>query len=544
MKVGPTLHRQKTVAGGSDAETASPAQLAETIEAYLADHPAAALLEDGRLLFDMRTAHYSVAESHGRCVLQLWSEERNLVRTVINVQQRAQYLRLITRRMGAAKPQSLELAPTNDRRTPTSRDTARRNYQRLLERVLARHFIGAKVDGFRTAMDLEHSFGPAYVRGRLLKGAAADAVIGVSATESASVIDGVLTLGILWLDYCRKHADVRRHFGGLKVIVPAGAWRTTSERMAWLNHAAADFELYTLDERSEELVPVDFRDTGNLESRLVHAFSSTAALDRGRSGIDQLLGLVPAAARERVEIRPHSSTEVGLLLHGLEFGRVRHGASAHSFTRENEVTFGAGANETPLTRENEDLCRELFRRLFLSRHADGAHTDPLFRMDPERWLESRLRAGLDELLPSLRADLFYSQVPALSSGDRGMLDLLALDRKGRLVVLELKADEDLHLPLQALDYWIRVRALNDDRRPGPSGAPLSAFERNGYFAGTEVSPLAPRLILAAPALRVHPANEPVLRYLSPKIEWELLGLTEHWRRELKIVFRKRNSDPI
>jgi hypothetical protein len=123
-----------------------------------------------------------------------------------------------------------------------------------------------------------------------------------------------------------------------------------------------------------------------------------------------------------------------------------------------------------------------------------------------------------------------------------MLDLLALDLNSRLVVLELKANDDLHLPLQALDYWIRVRALNADRRPGLSSAfPVSAFERSGYFPGVEVSPLPPRLILAAPALRVHPANEPVLRYFSPQIEWELLGLSEHWRRELKIVFRKRGG---
>ncbi|MGD0156872.1 MAG: hypothetical protein ABSB50_12285 [Terracidiphilus sp.] len=504
----------------------------------------AALLEDGRVLFDMRAAHYSVAESHGRCLLQLWSDERNLVRTVVDVQLRAQCLRLVTRRMGAAKPQSLELAPNSDRRTPTVRDTARRNYQRLLERVLARHFIGCKVDGLRTAMDLEHSFGPAYVRGRLLKGTAADAVIGVSAAESASTIDGILTLGILWLDYCRQHGDARRHFGGLKVIVPSGAWRTTAERMAWLNHAAADFSLFTLDERSEEFAPVDFRDTGNLDSHLVHAFSPAAALERCKAGIDRLVALVPEAARERVEVRPRSATEVGLFLHGLEFARVRHGASAHSFARENEVTFGAGANETPLTDENEPLCRDLFRRLFLSRHADGAHTDPLFRMAPERWLESRLRLGLAELLPHLRADLLYSQVPALSSGDRGMLDLLTLDRNGRLVVLELKAGEDLQLPMQALDYWIRVRALNADLQPAPpSVVPLSAFERSGYFHGAEVSPLPPRMILAGPALRIHPANEPVLRYLSPQIEWELLGLTEHWRRELRIVFRKRSRVP-
>ena len=194
------------------------------------------------------------------------------------------------------------------------------------------------------------------------------------------------------------------------------------------------------------------------------------------SGIDRLLALVPDAARERVEIRPHSATEVGLLLHGLEFARVRHGASAHSFAREDEITFGAGPSETPLTPENEDLCRDLLRRLFLSRHADGAHTDPLFRMAPERWLESRLRTALAELLPDLRGDLVYTQVPALSTGDRGMLDLLTLDRNARLVVLELKADEDLHLPLQALDYWIRVRALNADRQPAAgTAAPLSAF---------------------------------------------------------------------
>jgi hypothetical protein len=528
------------VAPGVDAP--SPTRLAQTIQAYLVDHPAAALLEDGRVLFDMRMARYAVSESHGRCLLEVWSEVRNLVRTVVDVQERAQCLRIATRRMGAAKPQMLELAPTSDRRTPTARDTARRNYQRLLERVLARSFIGAKVDGFRSAMDLEHSFGPAYVRGRLLRGVAADAVIGVGQAESAAMVDGVLTLGILWLDYCRQRSDGRRHFGGLKVVVPAGAWRITAERMAWLNHAAAGFELLTLDERSEELTAVDFRDTGNLESRLVHAFSAEAAIERCRAGLDRLLDLLPPAARERLEIRPSSPTEVGLLLHGLEFARVRHGAAAHSFSREDEVTFGAGAGETPLTAENREICRELCARLFKSRHAEGEHNDPLFRMVPERWLESRLRTGIAELLPGLRRDLLYAQVPALSVGDRGMLDLLTLDRNGRLTVIELKAGEDLHLPLQALDYWIRVRALNADRQSVGGARPLSAFERQGYFAGAEVSPLEPRLLLAGPALRIHPANEPVLHYFSPQVEWELIALSEHWRRELKIVFRKRRGD--
>ena len=89
---------------------------------------------------------------------------------------------------------------------------------------------------------------------------------------------------------------------------------------------------------------------------------------------------------------------------------------------------------------------------------------------------------------------------------------------------------------------MRVRALNSDRVAQGAAAPLSAFTRHGYFPGVEISPLPPRLILAAPALRIHPANQTVLRYLSPQVEWELIALAEHWRRDLKIVFRKRSTD--
>jgi hypothetical protein len=515
------------------------------IEAYVAEHPAAAVLEDGRVVFDMRRSKYSVAESHGRCILQLWSEERNLVRSVISAQHRSSGLRMMTRKMGAAKPVALELVPTSDRRTPTARDAQRRQYLKLLERVLLRSFPDWKPEGLRAATDLEHSFGPAYVRGHLLRGTTAEAMIGVSAEESSAMVDGVLTLGLLWLDYCREHSVTKRtgpvrHYGGLKVIVPAGAWQTTAERMAWLNHGLAAFQLCTLDERSEELVEIDFHDIGNVESRLVHAFDVAASLERVQAGVARVMALVPQAARGRVELRARSSAEVGLLLHGLEFARVRSGAAANSFVRTEEITFGAGAHETALNGETESLCRELLARLFASRQPDGVHGDALFRLQPERWLESRIRVGLDEFLPGLRGEFLYSQVPAIGAGERGMLDLLTLDREGRLTILEVKADEDMHLPLQGLDYWLRVRALNAERRL-EANRDTGAFERQGYFAGAQIAPRAPKLLLVAPALRIHPSNEIVLRYLSPQVEWELIAVSEHWRWELKVVFRKRSN---
>jgi hypothetical protein len=417
---------------------------------------------------------------------------------------------------------------------------------RLLERVLLRHFPDWKPEGLRSATDLEHSFGPGYVRGALLKGPMAEAVIGVGEEESSSMVDGILTLGLLWLDYCREHGiggkgpGRNKHFGGLIVVVPKGAWRTTAERISWLNHSAASFRLFELEERSEELTEIDYRDTGNLESRLVHAFDVAAAMERARSGVARVMDLVPFAARGRVELRARSAAEVGLLLHGLEFARVRQQAAAHSFAREEEITFGAGANETPLREDTEGLCQALLARLFASRRPDGAQNDPLFRLQPERWLESRLRLQISELLPALRGEFLYTQVPAISTGDRGMLDLLTLDRDGRLTVIEVKADEDLQLPMQGLDYWIRVRALNADRRI-EGNRETGAFERQAYFAGAELAAQPPRLLLVAPALRIHPANETVLRYLSPQVEWELIAVSEHWRRELKIVFRKRSG---
>ena len=129
-----------------------------------------------------------------------------------------------------------------------------------------------------------------------------------------------------------------------------------------------------------------------------------------------------------------------------------------------------------------------------------------------------------------------------AANDRGMLDLLSISDDGRLAVIELKAAEDPQLALQGLDYWIRVRwhhMQNPDQTTG-----LGEFQRHGYFGGIAVSDLAPRLILVAPALRVHPATEIVLRHLSPGVEWTLVAIDERWRDGVKVVWRKRSSDRV
>lgn len=146
---------------------------------------------------------------------------------------------------------------------------------------------------------------------------------------------------------------------------------------------------------------------------------------------------------------------------------------------------------------------------------------------PEAWLEARVRADLESLDATLLAQPVYGQVAQFAGGDRGIIDLLAIDRDGRLAVIELKVDQDIHLPLQALDYWMRIKWHLDRGEIGESA----------HFTGLPLLQEAPRLLLVAPALEFHPANEIILSFFSPEIPVERIGLGVQWRQELKVMFR-------
>jgi hypothetical protein len=223
---------------------------------------------------------------------------------------------------------------------------------------------------------------------------------------------------------------------------------------------------------------------------------------------------------------------ISFRFHGLEFAQARIAHDPRNFESGEEIVFGVGAEERVLDARNETDLADLVLLAAAIRHKDGPKNHVLWRMHPERWLESSVIADIGALDGRLRPEWVYSQVPAFSASDRAMIDVLTITRENRLAVVELKADEDIHLPLQGVDYWSRV-AWHQSR---------SEFARFGYFPGSEISAQEPLLLLVAPALHVHPATDTILRYLSPRIEWELLGIDERWREGVRVVFRKRPSD--
>jgi hypothetical protein len=55
--------------------------LTRTLEEFLSEASGAVVLEDGAVLFDL--AH-SISGEHNKCLLHLWSAERNTVRRVLD----------------------------------------------------------------------------------------------------------------------------------------------------------------------------------------------------------------------------------------------------------------------------------------------------------------------------------------------------------------------------------------------------------------------------------------------------------------------------
>jgi hypothetical protein len=79
--------------------------------------------------------------------------------------------------------------------------------------------------------------------------------------------------------------------------------------------------------------------------------------------------------------------------------------------------------------------------------------------------------------------------------------LLGVTKRGRLVAIELKASEDIQLPIQGVVYWLPVRRRQCEGN----------FQRNAYFAGIGLDGKPPMGWLVAPGLRFHSATDKLLK---------------------------------
>jgi hypothetical protein len=273
--------------------------------------------------------------------------------------------------------------------------------------------------------------------------------------------------------------------------------------------------VYELDPLSEKLEKVNPCANGNVASWLVPRRETQLLQDRAAPYIAPLQALAPDAISTHPIVQ---SREVILRFRGLPFARWQDGRiffDVHGLWQELDA-------RTELPLRQLILNMQGFRSPLVN---DIRH--PLYRAQAERWLQSIVAQDISRVDVMLHPDHLYEQVFAQAAGQRGILDLLAVARTGRLAISELKASENVDLPLQAADYWSRIRRHQE----------AGDLERYGFFPGITLQTAPPLVYLISPALRFHPSTDTLLRFLSPQMEVIRIGLSESWRWGIRVMMR-------
>jgi len=465
------------------------------------------LFEPGEELLPLKPDNFSMESKDNRLTIQAWSDTRNIVRRIVSVSaERRGRLELVVERFARATGPMFLIDMGRADSQETGRRGGRLVFRERFRRFLTREFPSWKLSEISAEPDLEHSLSPAFSRAFLRKGNSG--VAAIAATPAGMDSAFLLSFGLIWLDYLRRR-EPRLTIERLVLFLPVGAEQLTCHRVLYLDPQRLRCDVFAYSPEDFAL-RVDPKDYGNLDTKL-EVFRRVAPV--AQAWVDRLKDL------PEVECVENNGGAVSLRVHGIEFAR----------TSGSELLFGlqkrAAAREHNLP-EIERLATELV--VLRSHHGDG----PMYRQDPEEWLASQMRANVDALDATLRRAPIYSQAPACLGGQRGLIDLLGVDFSGRLVVIELKASQDIHLPLQALDYWMRVKWHLDREE----------FSANGYFPGIELRKDAPKMLLVSPALDFHPTSEIILRFFSPAVEVERIGVGANWREKLQVMFRMRGAE--
>ena len=488
------------------------AELQACLKEFTADD-AIEVRENGGRVAPFSGLSWEIRGAMEKPLLHLWSENHNLTRRVLAIIDHSdERLALAVERFGRAKPDRLEFIRLEFERT--QRELSREAFCDFLRRLLGERFPDESLDSLTASADLEHSISGNYVRGLLRRGSTSTAVFAVPDGESSDTLENSLTFGLLWLELARNGSR-RGSVSTLRLILPKGAACHVAHRAAALA-PNLPIEIYERDPVSESLELTDPRRAGNQETWLVPNRESQALADRSRSALDPIVALSPRA----IALHPAAqSREVVLRFRGLAFARWDDG----------RVFFGCPDSREELIPSALPMLKKLLQQLEVHRHPLATETrHALYRAQPERWLETLVREDVTRLDAALDQRFVYSQVFAHAGSEHGILDLLTVTRTRRLAILELKASEHIHLPLQAAGYWMRIRRHLEQ----------GDFARYGYFPGIELQAAPPLVYLVAPALRLHPSTDTLLRYLSPEMEITRVGLAESWRRGLRVVMRQ------
>jgi hypothetical protein len=471
--------------------------------------------ENGVRVATIEDFHWELRGAPDRPVLAVHSEQINITHRIVAISAESDdHLALSFERLGNARPGRIEFLRVDFTRSP--REVAREDFRLRLARVLAERFPDESLEGaLVTGPDLEHSISGNYARGVMRSPSGRWALLAVPDSETAATSANALTFGVLWLARVRETAR-EGYVVGLKLIVAKDAGKKIVHLAKALSSSIA-LEIFEYEPRSQSLLPIDPNSTANRDNWLVANRARQVLLDSAAAELDPIVAIAPKAIALHPD--PHNS-EIILRFRGLAFARWEN----------HLVFFGEGGDlRNRLTASSDGELKKLLRDFENYRHpqaSDMRHR--LYRDQPERWLETIVRSDVTRIDANLDDRFVYTQLFANSATERGILDILTVTKSGRLAIIELKASEHIHLPLQAADYWVRIRRHLEQ----------GDFANCGYFPQLELQKTPPLVYLVAPALRFHSTTGLLQRHLSQSMEVMRVGLAETWRRGVRVVMRQ------
>ena len=494
--------------------------LQQELEAFIHSLRHPIVLEDEVELFDLTAARWKLTVEFGKLLFEAWNTARSIARRVESVAYSDRgRIGVFARKPGGRETGTLEFRefeqPVNARR---ARAADRSRFRKEFVSLLKREYSGWRLERVSNRSNLEYSFSTWYTRGLARQGRTGWAFLGVAESETPAAMDAILAHGLIWLDWLRaqsQHATV----AGLKLFLPPGAVRLSAHRAACLNNRAVQVEI--LEWKPGNLRPVsnDIKDFGNVETRLAPRRQGELLVNAHRPLLEEW---VDDSLDQMDLVADPFGNFTSLRVRGLEVARVEGQITP-------QIYFGLEGSYKKLEEANRGEFRRFMKQVLDVRDARSQNkSHEYYRLQSERWLESLLLRDITRIDSELVPECVYPQVPAFSASDRGIIDILGVTRRGRLAVIELKVHEDINLPVQGLDYWLRVKWLQD----------RGQFHERGYFQGVELSKDPPLLYLVCPAFRFHSTIERVIRYLDASIEIIQVGLNDQWRGGFQVLFRR------
>jgi hypothetical protein len=501
------IKRGSAVGSGPD----NDAMLA-AINTFLSACRKPAALEYGEQPLPLTPGEYALEIRSGKLWFEVWNETRSLSRRILSVDRHATgILDCSIQRFGGKTGRLSLLDLERPQVAHRSIRGVREGFAEQFRRMLSRQFPGWEISFLSSSLDLRRSFSSVFPRAWLKRG---NQQIAALACPSAECEGDLLSFALIWHDYVHAQSQPGMHTG-FCIFLPEGSGKLSAQRLRWLTGQALNSRLFLFNSHGAA-GEVDARDLGNIETHVASLYKPPQS-NKILTELTERLREIPG-----VGYSPELNGTVSIRFRGLEFARIE----------AERLIVGIEDRRELATCQTEEVAT------FAAHLADlaAASRTPINPGAPapnvlaERWLESFVRSHLPLIDASLLLDPVHGQVLTLAGGDRDLIDLLAITSSGRLCVIELKATEDIHLPIQALDYWMHV-VWHAERG-----------ELQHLFPASSIRKEAPKLELIAPALAFHPSNATVLRYFSPEIDVERIGVNSDWQQNFKVVLRLKGAD--